>query len=105
MLRVVASLGVLSAALAWRLSGATLTLQVLLLNVAALVLAARSWFHAARRAKPPDVDAPYVDLEQLRLAEIDAYVSERLAAGDSVTQIASSTSWFDPEGDSRDRAG
>lgn len=105
MLLLMGWLGVLGASLAWRLSGATLTLQVLLSAVAVLVVAARSWFRAAARSEPADVPAPYVDLEQRRIAEIDAYVGERLDAGDSVTQIASSASWFDSEGGSRGRAG
>ncbi len=105
MLLLVAVLGVVGAGLAWRLSGAVLTMHVLLATAAVLLPAARSWFRAAGRSQPGDIETPHIDLQRRRLAEVDAYVRERLEAGDSVTQIASSASWFDSKGGSDGRAG
>ncbi len=105
MFPLLVSFVVVGGGLAWRLSGATLCLQVLLCGAALLTVAARSWFHPASRSAPPAVDAPYVDLQRRRLEDVDAYVRERLAAGDDVAQIASSARWFESEGGSRGRAG
>ncbi len=86
-----------SAGLAWRLEGPGPALLILLLGVAALPATAAFWGPRARRQRFSPPAAPFVDLEQRRISEVDAYVREQLTTGAGVSEIAASAAWFDRE--------
>lgn len=101
MLLLAGWVAVFSAGLAWRLPGPGLALPILFLGVAALPATAAFWGERARRQRFSPPAAPFVDLEQRRISEVDAYVSEQLATGAGVSDIAASAAWFDRERSTR----
>ncbi len=101
MLLLVGWVAVFWAGLTWRLAGPQLALLILVVSAAALPVTAWFWTPRARRHRTRPPTAHFVDLEQRRIVEIDGYVRERLAAGDSPAMIASSAGWFDAEGSTR----